>query len=169
MTWMQEWSLGKFLTENLTQTQINVYLKLAWFDDWSKPSFTLAWELLNWMDILPSGPKWQVMELEVEGYKLDRKVELICLFKNPIFTQSMSFNPIRVWSSLPISSTIVPIIATSDKTSVTRQTAISLPLFITIGNIDSNVHMKATVHAWQYMAFMPISKFNTHLDYQIIL
>lgn len=25
-----EWSLGKFLTENLTQTQINAYLKLAW-------------------------------------------------------------------------------------------------------------------------------------------
>ncbi|KAF9235496.1 hypothetical protein BU15DRAFT_64848, partial [Melanogaster broomeanus] len=146
-----EWSLGKFLAENFTQTQINAFLKLAWFDDQPKPSFTSARELLDWMDILPSGPKWQVTELEVEGYKVEKKVELIwrdglevvqSIFGNPIFAQNMSFDPIRVWegngpeygewftaneahriqSSLPVGSTIVPIIAASDKTPVTRQT-----------------------------------------------
>lgn len=50
---------------------------------------------------------------------------------------------------LPEGATIVPIIAASDKTPVTRQTGgLEMhPLFLTIGNIDSDIHMKATSHA----------------------
>ena len=68
-------------------------------------------------------------------------------------------------------ATIIPIIAASDKTPVTRQTGgLEMhPLFITIGNIDSDVRMKATSHTWQCIAFMPILKFTTHPDYQTIL
>ncbi|KIN93700.1 hypothetical protein M404DRAFT_35827 [Pisolithus tinctorius Marx 270] len=58
-----EWRLGKFLAENLTQAQINPFLKLDWLDG-QKPSFTSARQLLDWMDTLPSGPGWQVMQLE---------------------------------------------------------------------------------------------------------
>ena len=43
------------------------------------------------------------------------------------------------------------------------------PLFITIGNIDSEVCMAATSHAWRCVAFMPIPKFEVHSDYQTIL
>lgn len=59
------------------------------------------------MDILPAGPKWQITELEVDGYNVERKIELIwrdglkvveSLFGNPIFAQNMSFDPLRVWS-----------------------------------------------------------------------
>jgi hypothetical protein len=43
------------------------------------------------------------------------------------------------------------------------------PLFISIGNIASNVHMAATSHAWRCVVFMPIPKFEVHSDYQTIL
>ncbi|KIK80446.1 hypothetical protein PAXRUDRAFT_158673 [Paxillus rubicundulus Ve08.2h10] len=120
-----EWSLGKFLAENFMQAQINAFLKLPWvtlltnikscanqslhnhqFDGQPKSSFTSAHELLDWMDILPSGQKWQVMELEVGGYQVGKNIELIwwdglkgiqSIFGNPIFAQNMTFNPIRVW------------------------------------------------------------------------
>ncbi|KIK11805.1 hypothetical protein PISMIDRAFT_70299, partial [Pisolithus microcarpus 441] len=73
--------------------------------------------------------------------------------------------------TLPEGATLVPIIAASDKTPVTRHTG-SLemhPLFLTIGNIDSDVHMKATAYAWHCVAFMPTVKFDIHPDYQTIL
>ncbi|KAH0833813.1 hypothetical protein J3R83DRAFT_10967 [Lanmaoa asiatica] len=43
------------------------------------------------------------------------------------------------------------------------------PLFVTVGNIDSDIHMKATSHAWQCVAFIPTPKFKTHPNYQTIL
>ena len=72
---------------------------------------------------------------------------------------------------MPPGATIVPIIAASDKTPVTRQTGgLELhPLFLTVGNIDSDIRMKATSHAWRCIAFMPIAKFETHKDYQTLL
>lgn len=65
----------------------------------------------------------------------------------------------------------MPIIAASDKTPVTRQTGgLEMhPLFLTISNIDSEVHMKATAHAWRCVVFIPIPKFDIHPDYQTIL
>ncbi|KAI6022134.1 hypothetical protein BKA83DRAFT_102958 [Pisolithus microcarpus] len=194
-----EWRLGKFLAENLMQSQINTFLKLDWLDG-QKPSFTTARQLLDWMDTLPSGPKWQVMQLEVDGYDTKKKIELIyrdglevvqSLFGNPIFAQNMSFDPLCIWKnsereygewftaheatriqdSLPEGATIVPIIAASDKTPVTRHTGgLEMhPLFITIGNIDSDVHMKATAYAWRCIAFMPVVKFEIHQNFQTIL
>ena len=66
---------------------------------------------------------------------------------------------------------IIPIIATSDKTPMTRHTRGPEihPLFIAIENIDSDIHMKATSHAWQCVAFIPMPKFKVYLDYQTIL
>ncbi|KAI6009745.1 hypothetical protein PISMIDRAFT_117447 [Pisolithus microcarpus 441] len=194
-----EWRLGKFLAENLTQAQINAFLKLDWLDS-QKPSFSSAHQLLDWMDALPSGPRWQVMELEVDGYNMEKKIKLIyrdglevieSLFGNPIFAQNMLFDPLHVWrnaeceygewftareairiqDTLPEGATLVPIITASDKMPVTRHTG-SLemhPLFLMIGNIDSDAHMKATVYAWHCVAFMPTIKFDVHPDYQTIL
>ncbi|KAI9573718.1 hypothetical protein HD554DRAFT_2167277 [Boletus coccyginus] len=177
-----DWSLGKFFVENFTQTQINEYLQLPWFDDKPKLAFSSARELLDWMNILPSGLKWQVTELEVDGYKIEKKIQLIWrdglevaqiwdgddMEYREWFTADEAF---CIQSSLPVGATIVPIIAASDKMPVTRQTGglETHPLFITIGNIDSDIHMKTTSHAWQCIAFMPVLKFNTHLDYQTIL
>ncbi|KAI6159156.1 hypothetical protein EDD17DRAFT_1779017 [Pisolithus thermaeus] len=194
-----EWRLGKFLVENLTQAQINAFLKLDWLEA-QKPSFATARQLLDWMDTLPSGPGWKVMELEVDGYKTEKKIELIfqdglevveSLFGNPIFCQNMSFDPLSLWNNaereygewftahkasriqdtLPEGATIIPVITASDKTPVTRHTgALKMhPLFLTIANIDSNVRMKATACAWRCVAFMPVIKFDVHPDYQTIL
>ena len=125
-----EWSLGRFLTENFMQTQINMFLKLAWvsplmhcqiscqlpphyhqFDNKQKPLFTSARELLDWMDILPSGPKWHITELKVDSYNIEKKTELIwwdglevieSLFGNPIFAQNMCFDPLRMWEGTDV-------------------------------------------------------------------
>ncbi|KAG8221598.1 hypothetical protein J3R82DRAFT_1852 [Butyriboletus roseoflavus] len=79
--------------------------------------------------------------------------------------------PQKLMNQLPKGTTIVPILAMSDKTSVTRMTGgLEMhPLFLSISNIDFHIRMAATSHAWQYVAFMLIPKFETHSDYQSIL
>ncbi|KAI6139499.1 hypothetical protein BKA82DRAFT_3988476 [Pisolithus tinctorius] len=195
-----EWSLAKFLVENLTQTQIKRFLALPWFHDNPQPSFTSVEELLRWMDTLPSGPKWWSTVLEVEGYKTTDSIQLIwhdaeevtrSLFGNPIFGADMMFDPIlitnglgqeysewfsvreahRIQDSLPEGATIIPILAASDKTPVTRMTGgLEMhPLLISIGNIPGNIRMAATSHSWRCVAFMPIPKFDVPKGNQTIL
>ncbi|KAH7909168.1 hypothetical protein BJ138DRAFT_1200335 [Hygrophoropsis aurantiaca] len=196
-----EWDLGKFLCENLTQSQIDRFLKLDFIRNLnSPPSFKNKDRLLSMMDQLPSGPSWKITKFEVTGYTTTHPINLIWrdglevvkqLFSNPIYAQHMSYDPVLVYngtqrefgefftsqrafnlqSQLPEGATIVPIIAASDKTPVTRHTGgLEMhPLFLTIGNINSDVRMKATAHAWSCVAFMPIPKFDTHGDYQSIL
>ncbi|KAI6151216.1 hypothetical protein BKA82DRAFT_4329081 [Pisolithus tinctorius] len=148
-----EWSLAKFLAENLMQTQIKRFLTLPWFHNNPRPSFTSAEELLGWMDTLPSGPKWQSTTLELIWHDAEEVVQ--SLFGNPIFSANMMFDPILVMTalgqeynewfsackahhiqdSLPDGATIVPILAALDKTPVTRMTGgLGMhPLFISIG------------------------------------
>ncbi|KAH7904286.1 hypothetical protein BJ138DRAFT_1239251, partial [Hygrophoropsis aurantiaca] len=198
-----EWELGKFLCENLTQSQIDRFLKLDFVISLnlnSPPSFKTKDKLLSMMDQLPSGPSWRLTKFEFTGYTTTHPIQLIWrdglevvkqLFSNPVYAQHMSYDPIHIFSGmqreygeffssqrafnlqnqLPEGATIVPIIAASDKTPVTRHTGgLEMhPLFLTIGNIDSDVRMKATAHAWRCVAFMPIPKFDTHNDYQSIL
>ncbi|KAG1853234.1 hypothetical protein C8R48DRAFT_749657 [Suillus tomentosus] len=195
-----EWELGKFLVENLTQAQITKFLKLKWFNNHARPSFTTKDNLLDWMDSLPCFTEWQVSKIEFSGYKTIYPIEPIWrdaldvvkqLFSDPIFANHMMFVPHHVdvgnqheygdymsadmaWKiqdHLPIGATQVPIILGSDETPVTRLTGgLEMhPVFITIGNIDSEVCSKATLRAWRCIAYMPIVKFRVHPDYQSIL
>ncbi|KAG2048335.1 hypothetical protein BDR06DRAFT_984837 [Suillus hirtellus] len=186
-----EWELGKFLVENLTQMQITKFLKLKWFNDHTRPSFTTKDKLLDWMDSLPCFMEWQVSKIEFSGYKTIYPIELIWhdaldvvkqLFSDPIFANHMMFIPHHISVSnqreygdymsadmawkiqdhLPIGATQVPIIMGSNKTPMH-------PIFITIGNINSEVRSKATLRAWRCIAYMPIVKFHVHPDYQSIL
>ncbi|KAG1738109.1 uncharacterized protein EDB91DRAFT_1082869 [Suillus paluster] len=107
-----EWELGKFLVENLTQTQITKFLKLKWvkrivqaFNSHARPSFTTKDKLLDWMDSLPCFTEWKVSKIEFSGYKTIHPIKLIwCdaldivkqLFSNPIFESHMTFDPHRV-------------------------------------------------------------------------
>ncbi|KAG1722536.1 uncharacterized protein EDB91DRAFT_1240205 [Suillus paluster] len=113
------------------------------------------------------------------------------LFSDPVFANHMSYQPHivnignqreygdymsadmawKIQDYLPLGATQVPIILGSDKTPVTRTTGgLEMhPLFITIGNIDSDVCCKATLRAWRCIAYMPIAKFHVHPDYQTIL
>ena len=43
------------------------------------------------------------------------------------------------------------------------------PLFLTIANINSNVRMKATSHAWACIAYTPSPEFLVHPDFQSVL
>ncbi|KAG2036264.1 hypothetical protein BDR03DRAFT_1056640 [Suillus americanus] len=149
-----EWSLGKFLVETMTQTEIDCFLKLSWFNVKEKPSFSIQ----GYTTAAPIHLIW-CDDLEVAK----------SLFGNPIFAQNMSFDPLH--DQLPEGATIMPIIAASDKTPVTRQTGgLEMhPLFLTISNINSDIRMKATSHAWRCVAYIPIPKFETHSDYHTIL
>ena len=61
---------------------------------------------------------------------------------------------------------IVPIILASDKTPVTHQTGgLEMhPLFLTIGNIQSDIRMQAMSHAWHCVAFIPSPEFKVPRD-----
>ncbi|KAG2100377.1 uncharacterized protein F5147DRAFT_747111 [Suillus discolor] len=195
-----EWELARFLVENLTQTQIDKFLKLKWFHTRPRPSFTSKDQLLDWIDALPSFVPWKVSTMEFTGYKTTYPLQLIWhdalevvkqLFGDPIFANHITFQPHvvdvggqreygdymsanmawKIQDHLPVGATQVPIILGSDKTPVTRTTGgLEMhPLFITIGNLDSEVRSKATLRAWRCIAYMPIAKFHVHPDYQSIL
>ncbi|KAG1876683.1 hypothetical protein DFJ58DRAFT_909883 [Suillus subalutaceus] len=109
------------------------------------------------------------------------------IFGNPIFANHMEYDPYEIkdngereygeWMSceqaseiqndLPIGATIVPIILASDKTPVTRQTG-SLemhPTFLTLGNIHSEVRMKATSHAWACIVYIPVPEYIVNSEF----
>ncbi|KIJ06479.1 hypothetical protein PAXINDRAFT_20331 [Paxillus involutus ATCC 200175] len=113
------------------------------------------------------------------------------LLSNPMFERYMTYDPhivmrnmereysefftgtraFDIQNQLPLGATIVPIILASDKTPVTRHTGgLEMhPVFLTIGNIQSDVRMQATSHAWRCVAFMPLPEFEIHPDFQTIL
>ncbi|KAG2746287.1 hypothetical protein P692DRAFT_20739563, partial [Suillus brevipes Sb2] len=87
-----EWELGKFMVENLTQTQMIKFLKLKW----------VTVQLLDWMDSLPCFTQWKVSKMEFSGYKTIHPIKLIwCdalevvkqLFSNLIFANHMTYTP----------------------------------------------------------------------------
>ncbi|KAG0700279.1 hypothetical protein DFH29DRAFT_990481 [Suillus ampliporus] len=146
-----EWELGKFLVENLTQTQMIKFLKLKWFNTHERPSFTTKDQLLDWMDSLPCFTEWKVSNIEFSGYTTIHPIELIWrdalevvkqLFSDPIFANHMTYTPHvvnvenqreygdymsadmawKIQDYLPVGATQVPIILGSDKTHVTRIT-----------------------------------------------
>ncbi|KAG1813400.1 hypothetical protein EV424DRAFT_1565654 [Suillus variegatus] len=146
-----EWQLGKFLVENLTQTQIAKFLKLTWFNTRTRPSFTSKDQLIGWMNTLPCFTEWKVSKIAFTSYKTTQPIELIWrdaldvvkqLFSDPTFANHMTFDPHvvqagdqreygdymsadmawKIQDHLPVGATQVPIILGSDKTPVTRVT-----------------------------------------------
>ncbi|KAI6022658.1 hypothetical protein EDC04DRAFT_2936511 [Pisolithus marmoratus] len=172
-----EWELAKFLTTHLTQTEITHFLKLKW------PSFTSAQQLCGWMDNLPSGPEWQCTMLTLQDCPTTRPICLIWrdaktvvedMLSNPVFANYMTFDPHIIMQGGEREyngATLVPIIITSDKTPVMRHMGgLEMhPIFITIGNIQSDIRMQATSHTWHCVGFMPVPDFDVHPDFQTIL
>ncbi|KAG1889013.1 uncharacterized protein F5891DRAFT_1131908 [Suillus fuscotomentosus] len=174
-----EFDLAKFLCERLMQSNMERFLKLEWVCR-AGLSFSSKDQLLAWVASLPTRPKWCSTTLEMTGYPTIQLINLIWrdglevvqdLFANPIFANHMTYDP-HVVGQLPEGATIVPMIVASDKTPVTRHTGgLEMhPIFVTITNIQSDVRMRATCHAWRCVAYMPIPKFvDVHPDYQTIL
>ncbi|EGN97231.1 hypothetical protein SERLA73DRAFT_74942 [Serpula lacrymans var. lacrymans S7.3] len=175
----KEWELAKFLMETLNQSQIDKFLKLAWTKDPSKLSFSSAYRLTSFIEVLPTGPVWKMEEIQAENYKTAKPMILLyrdglevvkSLFGNPVFARHMMLDPKR--DQLPQGSTIVGIVGASDKTTVTRGTGgIDMhPTFLTLANIASDVHMKATSHSWLCTAFLPVPTFlDCRTEYQSVL
>ncbi|KAG1819088.1 uncharacterized protein BJ212DRAFT_1446220 [Suillus subaureus] len=190
-----EWLLAKFLVENLSQMQINKFLKLDWTRE--QPQFKSKDELFFYMQQLPGRrPKWQCMKLKLKGYESEQPIHLIWrdglevtkqLFTNPVYTNHMCYDPHYIyqgqehqfrefWTSddaweIQVRVTIIPIITASDKTPVTKHMGgLEMhPLFLTIRNIQGNIHMKAMLHAWQCTAFMLIPTFIMNSNFQTLL
>ena len=120
-----EWSLAKFLVENLTQIQIKKFLALLWvllfylveawftntcqFDKNPRPFVKSVDDLLGWMDVLLTGPVWKTVILDVEGYTTVQPLQLIwrdaeevirSLFGNLIFGADMAFDPVLIKNAL---------------------------------------------------------------------
>ncbi|KAG1827707.1 hypothetical protein EV424DRAFT_1471504 [Suillus variegatus] len=188
-----EWELASFLIQNLNQTQIDKFLKLKWLGDskhystnWMDALPCLAeWkvsklEFTGYKTVHPIQLIWR-----------DALEVIKQLFSDPVFTNNITFQPHvvhvgnqckygdymsadlawKIQDCLPLGATQVPIILGSDKTPVTRTTGgLEMhPIFITIGNLDSEVHSKATLRAWRCITYMPVAKFPVHPDYQTIL
>ncbi|KAI9568687.1 hypothetical protein HD554DRAFT_2204916 [Boletus coccyginus] len=183
-----KWTLAKFLAENLTQAQINQSFSsadqlLSWID--ILPT-TSTWQTVQ-LEVQGYPTTSPIQLIWCDGLETVRSI-----ISNPGFCEQYCFRPhrnsteqqhmekqkifssqeaFRIQDQLPVGVSIVPIIAASDKTPMTQHTSgLEMhPLFITIGNIDSDIRMKATSHAWQCVAFIPTPKFETHPDYQTIL
>ncbi|KAL4080617.1 hypothetical protein J3A83DRAFT_4355650 [Scleroderma citrinum] len=123
---------------------------------------------------------WHCTKIELIGYKTTHPIYLIwhnglevikMIFSNPIFAKVMTYDPHAIFDLLSEGMTILPIMTTSNKIPVTSHTGnLEMhPLFLIVGNIQSDVWMKATSHAWSLAAFMPIPKFKVHSKYQTIL
>ncbi|KZP14742.1 hypothetical protein FIBSPDRAFT_751423 [Athelia psychrophila] len=116
------------------------------------------------------------------------------IFGNPVFAHVMEMDPRKVFTdtdrdervytqfmtgdhawacqdNLPLGATLVGVVGASDKTCVTSHSGgLQMhPAFLSIANIDGEVRMKASSHAWLCTAFMPIPDFEVHADYQSIL
>ncbi|KAG2040848.1 hypothetical protein BDR03DRAFT_932486 [Suillus americanus] len=185
-----EWELAKFLCDNFNQGQITRFLKLLWT---RKPlSFKNAKQLFTFMDALPVIPRWKCTPIHTDGYTTTHPMNLIWrdalevvhhIFSNPIFANHMEYNPYEINNNvsceqaseiqdqLPVGATIVPIILASDKTPVTRQTG-SLemhPTFLTIGNIHSEICMKATSHAWACITYILVPEYVVNSEFSGLL
>ncbi|KAI6113503.1 hypothetical protein EV401DRAFT_2104180 [Pisolithus croceorrhizus] len=161
-----KWELGKFLYHNLNRMQINNFLKLQW--------------LLSWLDVIPKGPTWQCTQICPEGYTMKEPIYLYWhdalevvrdIFGNPTFAEHMVYDPYHIYEGAEQGATIVPVILASDKAPVTRMSGDRKMhlLFLTIANINSEVCMKATAHAWACVAYTPIPEFLAHPDFHSIL
>ena len=60
--------------------------------------------------------------------------------------------------TLPVGSTLVPILLASDQTHLTNFSGDKKlwPLYMTIGNITSNIRNRPSMHAWVLLALLAI-------------
>ncbi|KAG2085470.1 uncharacterized protein F5147DRAFT_748705 [Suillus discolor] len=195
-----EFEFAKFLCERLMQSDMERFLKLEWVrranPSFSSKDQLLAWvaslptgpkwcsttlEISGYPTVQPINLIW------CNGLEVAQD-----LFANPIFANHMTYDPhvvvdggeheyseyftaqqaFEIQDQLPKGATIILMIITSDKAPVTQHTGgLEMhPIFVTIGNIQSDVWMRATCHTWRCIAYMPIPKFvDVHPDYQTIL
>ncbi|KAG1834896.1 hypothetical protein EV424DRAFT_1468487 [Suillus variegatus] len=191
-----EFDLAKFICEHLTQSDMEQFLKLEWVCLELSKDQLLAWVASlptgpKWRSTTLEMTGYPTIQL-INLIWRDGLEVVQDLFANPIFANHMTYDPhvvvdgnerkyseyftaqqaFEIQDQLPEGATIVPMIVASDKTPVTwHMGGLEMhPIFVTIANIQSDMRMRATCHAWRCIAYMPIPKFiDVHPDYQTIL
>ncbi|KAH9001804.1 hypothetical protein EDB86DRAFT_3063618 [Lactarius hatsudake] len=157
----EEWGLARFLARSsLSQSEIDEFLKLEWVQCLN-PTFTSAHALRSLIESLPDPPRWYCDRMVIEGYETEHPIYFYWrdalsvieyIFGNPVFASYMH---------LPDGATQLAVVGGSDKTCVTAMTGglEMYPAYLSLANIVSEVHMKASNHAWMCFCFLPIVKF----------
>ena len=88
-----------------------------------------------------------------------------------MYPLALSFIFIIAQVQLPEGATNIPIIIASDKIPMMRHTGgLEMhPVFVTIGNIQSDLRMQVTSYAWCCVSFIPIPNFKVHHNFETIL
>ncbi|KAH7904195.1 Zn-finger domain-containing protein [Hygrophoropsis aurantiaca] len=109
-----EWTLGKWMMENLGQTRIDEFLKLPITRNRTKTSFHNSRAFLQKVDQLPTGPQWSCKKVSVSGDRRGDNDEMMSeevdlwlrdpveclkeLIGNPSFRDCMAYAPERVYA-----------------------------------------------------------------------
>ncbi|GJE91567.1 hypothetical protein PsYK624_077170 [Phanerochaete sordida] len=137
---------------------------------------------------MPVGPEWFETPVKFEGqrYALHHRNIVECveqLYSNPSFADHMHYAPEHLFAdadmssrlyngmhtadwwyetqeALPDGATVVPLIFATDKTELTAFSGdhTAYPLYVTIGNIDSDVRCRPSQHAWKLVGYLPTAK-----------
>ncbi|KAH7917895.1 hypothetical protein BV22DRAFT_1025530 [Leucogyrophana mollusca] len=110
----EEWSLAKWMMENLGQTRIDEYLKLPITRNRTQPSFHNSRAFLQKIDQLPIGPEWNCKKVSVTGDKKGEDGEMMVeevdlwlrdpvecikeLVGNPSFRNCMAYAPEQAYT-----------------------------------------------------------------------
>ncbi|KAH8997724.1 hypothetical protein EDB86DRAFT_3064262 [Lactarius hatsudake] len=144
----EEWGLARFLARSsLSQSEIDEFLKLEWVQRLN-PTFTSAHALRSLIESLPDPPHWYCDRMVIEGYETEHPIYFY--WRDALSVIEYIFgNP----DSLPDGATQLAVVG-----GISHLT-----------NIVSEVHMKASNHAWMCFCFLPIVKFRVHPSFQSIL
>ncbi len=69
-------------------------------------------------------------------------------------------------SKLPAGATVAPIVLASDKMTLSHMSGDKSvwPMYLTIGNIEKNIHCKPSMHTTVLLGYLPVTKLKCFLE-----